>query len=299
MKPKLFFKKLRLYLAVKEDCDAHHNLGLIGIGAGHGESGVLDAKQDLCDRIERQGGNLVGTLGFVHSSNGRTRSGSGSGYLGWKNFGSQKAVLSYLEQYFTIIDCDEVFEPDPEVKSQAKRQKTLPHAGSKLANANSMRDQTKILAEIGFEDVAQWEIENDHKIRDYGDDSEVWEELKEPKNALYAFCVGTEVLYIGKTSRSLEKRFVGYRDPGKTRATNWKCHKEIRKYLNDNKTVRIMVLADRTHFHWGQFRVSLAAGLEDSLVEILRPQLNGKNGKIFKTESEQLEEEGPTGSYPP
>lgn len=294
MKPKLYFKKLRFYIAVKADCDAHHNLGLIGMGAGQGQPGVLDVKQELCDRIQRQGGNLVHAPGFVHSSNGRTSFGNGSGYRGWRNFGSQKAVLSFLEKYFTLVECDEVYKPDREVKSSAKRETKLPHAASKLENVSSIRDQTQILAEIGFEDAAQWKIDGVSRISDCGDDSEVWQELKEPKNALYAFCVGSEVLYIGKTSRSLEKRFVGYRDPGKTRATNWKCYKEIKKLLNANKTVRIMVLVDRTHFHWGQFRVSLAAGLEDSLVEIIRPSLNGKNGKISKTESEQFEEDGLT-----
>jgi hypothetical protein len=54
--------------------------------------------------------------------------------------------------------------------------------------------------------------------------------------------------------------------------------------------VRILVLPDQTHLHWGDFRISLAAGMEDSLVERLQPRLNGKNSKLIKTESEQLEE---------
>jgi hypothetical protein len=293
MKPNIFLKKLSYYVAIKEDSDAHHNLGLIGTGVGQDQAGVLDAKQELCNRILCQGGNLVGMPGFIDSSNGRTSSRAGSGYRGWKKFGSLKAAISYLEKYFTIIECDEIFDTEPKIKPQTKRQKNQAHVRNEISNKNSIPDQTQLLAEIGFEDVAQWSIESDRKIRDFGDDPEVWQELKQPKNALYAFCVGTEVLYIGKTSRSLEKRFVGYRDPGNTRATNRKCHNEIRKYLKANNTVRIMVLADRTHFHWGQFRVSLAAGLEDSLVETLQPRLNGKNGKLFKTESEQIEEEDP------
>jgi len=51
-----------------------------------------------------------------------------------------------------------------------------------------------------------------------------------------------------------------------------------------------MVLPDETNLQWGSFRINLAAGLEDALVEALRPELNGK-GANRVTESEQLEAE--------
>lgn len=72
--------------------------------------------------------------------------------------------------------------------------------------------------------------------------------------------------------------------------TNRKCHDEIRKLIKNGKIVRILVLPDQTHLHWGEFRISLATGMEDSIVERLQPRLNGKNAKHLTTESEQLEE---------
>jgi hypothetical protein len=291
MKPTLFIKKLSYYWAIKEDCDAWNNLGLIGVGAAQGQNGVLDAKQELCDLVQRHGGNLPGEPGFVPSENGRTSYGNGSGFLGWKNFGGQKASLDYLSQYFTLVECGPSSSLGYGGKPEAKPDKKLPGAHLRQTDGEEpVRTQAQILAEVGFEDMAQWEIEDDRKIRDIGDDAELWEQFKEPSNALYAFCVGGEVLYIGKTARGLEKRFAGYRAPGSTQATNRKCHDEIRRYLDSGKTVRIMVMPDRTRLHWGQFRISLAAGLEDSLVEKLRPQLNGKNENRLKTESEEIEE---------
>ena len=294
MKPKIFLKKLRFYLALKDDCDAKHNLGVIGVGTAHNDKGVLDAKQELCDLIKRQGGDLHNVPGFVLSRNGRTSYGNGSGYRGWKNFGNQKAALSYLAQYLTLAECEEDTETAPETKKAVGETKRPSHAeANRVSSEQFAQTHAQILLNIGFTDAAKWVIFNDKKIQDIGDDAQVWQELKGPKNALYAFCVDSEVLYVGKTARSLEKRFIGYRDPGKTKATNQKCHKEIRRQLEANKTVRILVLLDQTLLHWGDFRISLAAGLEDSLVEKLRPPLNGRNAKYLKTESEQLEEESP------
>ncbi len=298
MKPILFLKKNRYYVSIKDDCDARNNLGVIGVGDENGQKGTLDAKQEFCDLIQRQGGNLPKEPGFVPSRNGRTSYGNGSGYRGWKNFGSQKAALSYLANYFTLVECDSSFSSEC-AKSGAKEKKKQGHAPTQQRKlATPIGNQAQILAEIGFENVAQWEIVSPSKIRDLGDDAELWEQFKEPKNALYAFCLGDEVLYIGKTARSLEKRFVGYRDPGNTQATNRKCHDEIRRLLKAGKSVRIMVMPDKTFLHWGEFRISLAAGLEDSLVEKIRPKLNGKNAKHIKTESEQIEENVESNSKP-
>ena len=291
IKPNLFLKRLRFYVALKEDCDARNNLGVIGVGTARGEKGVLDAKQELCDLIQRQGGDLLAMPGFVASIHGTTSYGNGSGYRGWKNFGRQKAAMGYLSQYFTLIECEEVLEESSEIKKAVRTSKKTCVAEAESGSITALpQNPVGILAEIGFEDAAQWKIVDGRKIHDLGDDAEVWQELKEPKNALYAFCAGGEVLYVGKTARSLEKRFIGYRDPGNTQATNRKCHDEIRRRLKTGGIVRIMVLPDQTRLHWGQFRISLAAGLEDAIVEKLMPPLNGKNAKHLKTESEQLEE---------
>jgi hypothetical protein len=294
-KPVLFLKRLQYYIAIKENCDARSNFGLIGVGSKHMDNGILDAKQELCDLINTQGGNLLREPGFVPSQNGRTSYGNGSGYLGWKNFGGQHAALRYLRQYFELVECDTNIDAPSEILKSLKKIKQQHLTGIKSSVETNSPVQK--LAQIGFKDAAKWEIVDDHKIQDIGDDAEFWKECKETKNALYAFCVEDQILYIGKTSKTIEKRFIGYRDPGKTQATNRKCHDEIRCLLDNNKAVRNMVFPDQTHLHWGEFRISLAAGLEDSLIEFIKPKLNGSNKKnktkqsrYFITESEQNEE---------
>ena len=287
MKPLLHLKKLSFYTAIKEDCDAWQNLGIIGEGHHGGSPGILNAKKELCDAILKQGGQLLNSPGFVLSLNGRTHSGSGSGYAGWKDFGSSKSAVQYLEQYFTLTLC-----ADAPAASKAKTsRRTEPRETGKQKAAKDTDGTARLLAEIGFKDAAQWEIADSRKLRDVGDDPQVWAEIKGHKNALYAFCEAEVVLYIGKTARSIEKRFVGYRDPGNTQATNRKCHNNIRRRLEDGKTVRILVLPDETALHWGVFRINLAAGLEDALVETIKPELNGKVNKHTVTESERVEAE--------
>lgn len=288
MRTILYLKKLSFYTAVKEDCNARQNLGIIGEGHNGGSPGILNAKKELCDAILKQGGQLFNDPGFVPSLNGRTHSGSGSGYAGWKDFGSSESVLQYLERYFKLIVCSDVAA---ESGMMIRPGRTKSRATTKDTTEKHKDSPVKQLAEIGFKDAAQWEIEDARRLRDVGDDPQVWAEMKGHKNALYAFCVAGVVLYIGKTARTIDKRFVGYRDPGKTQATNRKCHNNIRKRLEDGKTVRIMVLPDKTSLHWGAFQINLAAGLEDALVERIKPELNGKGKKQPITESERVEEE--------
>lgn len=287
MKKVLHLKKLSFYTAIKEDCDAWQNLGIIGEGHQGGSPGILNAKKELCVAILKQGGQLLNAPGFVLSLNGRTHSGSGSGYAGWKDFGSSNSAVQYLEQYFTLKLCaDAPFASKAKTSRRTESRETGKQKTGKLIGGTA-----KLLAEIGFKDAAQWEISDNRKLRDVGDDPQVWAEIKGHKNALYAFCADGLVLYIGKTARSIERRFVGYRDPGNTQATNRKCHDVIRQRLEDRKTVRIMVLPDETSLHWGAFRINLAAGLEDALVETIKPELNGKGNKHLVTESERAEEE--------
>jgi len=144
------------------------------------------------------------------------------------------------------------------------------------------------LLRIGMEDAAQW-VPDGKKLRHEGDSRSNWRRLTSFPNSLYAFVCDSEVLYIGKTTQSLHKRFAGYYDPGSGRATNWKCHQGIKKLIAGGKVVRILVLPQTIPLEWGGYPVNLAAGLEDALVEVFQPAWNGSNKKFF-TESEAIEE---------
>lgn len=139
------------------------------------------------------------------------------------------------------------------------------------------------LLAIGLEDAARWQIDG-KKLKTVGDKKARWRHLCAVPNTLYAFCCGDEVLYIGKTTQTLAKRFVGYCDPGNGRATNYKCHKGIRELLSQDKEVRILVLPSDPSLKWNGIEINLAAGLEDSLVETFRPKWNGSN-KHLRTET--------------
>jgi hypothetical protein len=129
------------------------------------------------------------------------------------------------------------------------------------------------LEAIGFRIIGKWKIQ-DEKI-DYDIEPDLKYILKIP-NALYAFCTDKQVMYIGKTTRSIEKRFVGYKKPGKSQQTNQKCNEAIKKKLENNGTVEIYSFADTTLLQYAGYDINLAAGLEDSLISAFNPDLNGK-----------------------
>jgi hypothetical protein len=296
-KRQLFIKSLRPYDAVKLNCGTRHNLGALEQRfLGGGSPGTLNAKKGLIDLIKKAGGDFGALPGFVPARHGMLRRGAGSGYIGWKDFGSPAAARKYLEQYFVIVQCATNAPTCGSSRRGAPVEEAVKTDGASAALAALAGDaigpnerSTRALERIGFLNLGEWKVLSETKLQDVGDDEE-WTELKKVERALYAFCHGAEVLYIGKTSRSIEKRFVGYRDPGSTQATNKKCHREIRRLLVKDQTVRILVFPDAYKLQWDAFRISLAAGLEDALVVHFKPRLNGKGGKFVTAtaEAEQL-----------
>jgi hypothetical protein len=116
------------------------------------------------------------------------------------------------------------------------------------------------------------------------------EALLDAKNALYAFVSGVEVLYIGKTARSIRKRYVGYCRPGKRQATNQRCHRNIKAAIARGAEIRIFAFAPITHLRYADFEINLAAGLEDSLIREFDPPWNGKDRGLPISEDAEREE---------
>lgn len=143
----------------------------------------------------------------------------------------------------------------------------------------------KALIIIGLEDAASWK-EADGKLRAVGDKAARWRWLTAQLGALYAFCSGNEVLYIGRTTQTLSKRFLRYQtgaEAGQVR------NKSIRKMLAQGKEVRILVMPGRSPLSWESFPVDLAAGLEAALVKSFAPLWNKSKGGGLATESESAE----------
>lgn len=97
----------------------------------------------------------------------------------------------------------------------------MPAVGARLTTTD--------LLNLGFVSAAVWEIAGERlSYRFIGKEIERMNSVFLVSNALYAFCLGEEVMYIGKTTQTLNKRLNGYRKPGSTQRTNRKCHDRIR-----------------------------------------------------------------------
>jgi hypothetical protein len=100
------------------------------------------------------------------------------------------------------------------------------------------------------------------------------------RNVLYAFACDGEIKYIGKSKMSLAARMSGYRNPATSQTTNVRNNKRITEALASGGAVDIYALPDNGLFHYGQFHLNLAAGLEDDLIAIINPPWNGGKKEI-------------------
>lgn len=82
-------------------------------------------------------------------------------------------------------------------------------------------------------------------------------------------------MYIGKTIRSLSQRLYGYVNPGPSQSTNIKNRQKIETILRQGKEIKIFVFAPHgNEIVYRGIPVNLAAGLEDSLIRIVKPPWN-------------------------
>jgi hypothetical protein len=138
------------------------------------------------------------------------------------------------------------------------------------------------LLEIGFQAAGHW-----HLV-----DGELSLELLRhgsQRNILYAFVSDGEVKYVGKTVQILAKRLYGYKNPGASQSTNIKNNSRIKELLNTGAAVDILALPDNGLLHYGQFHVNLAAGLEDNIIAVLKPEWNGSPQRVVPAEKESFE----------
>lgn len=123
------------------------------------------------------------------------------------------------------------------------------------------------LQEIGFELAGEWMIVDD----------ELQIEIKRFANAanvLYAFACERELLYIGRSGRSLRLRMDGYQAGGPPRSTRERNRERIIAMLTIDQPVQLHAMPDPGSMLYGSFRVNLAAGLQHSLIEALDPPWN-------------------------
>ncbi|MFT4090163.1 MAG: GIY-YIG nuclease family protein [Asticcacaulis sp.] len=153
----------------------------------------------------------------------------------------------------------------------------------------------EMLRDMDFRDVGFWTLHDvAHRLRYQVD--ETHSGYLDVSNVLYAFVQNDDVLYIGKTTRSVRNRFNGYCNPGSTQSTNIKCNAGIRDIISRGGEVRILIFSPISHLSYSEFPINLAAGLEDALVARIAPIWNGKGAGavVMQTETAELEEDALT-----
>lgn len=147
------------------------------------------------------------------------------------------------------------------------------------------------LLNVGFVDVARWLLSGEQlKCQLDGEHVAANRLLLEEPNVLYAFVQDEEVQYIGKTTRSVRKRFAGYQRPGRTQRTNVRCNRNIKEALKGGAEIRILVFAPISDLRYREYEINLAAGLEDSLIKAFDPPWNGREKNEPITEEAEREE---------
>lgn len=124
------------------------------------------------------------------------------------------------------------------------------------------------LLEIGFEQVGKWQL-IDQKL------ALVLTRMNGQRNVLYAFIHDASVLYVGKTTGSLENRMGGYLRPHASQRTNVRNHQSLLQLLRQDKVIHIYAWADTDMHRIGEFHLNYAAGLEDSIIRTIVPPWNG------------------------
>lgn len=146
------------------------------------------------------------------------------------------------------------------------------------------------LQKIGFERAATWVLnDNGLNYEIVNNNATRVAAILSVANALYAFCAGKDVLYIGKTTQTLKKRLKGYCSPGKTQSTNQKCHAHICSTLLGGREVDIYVFAPPEDLRFRGFSLNIAAGLEDTLIRSFAPPWNGAKNSVVISESAEHE----------
>jgi hypothetical protein len=123
------------------------------------------------------------------------------------------------------------------------------------------------LIKIGFINVGHWSLMNDRVQYHLASHQTT-------KNVLYSFVSNGTIKYIGKTTVQLSRRMYGYQNPGPSQSTNIRVNDKIKTYLLSEQPVDIFILVDNGLLKYGNFKLNLAAALEDTLIYEFNPEWN-------------------------
>ena len=146
------------------------------------------------------------------------------------------------------------------------------------------------LLNIGFISVGHWTFDNNNDIK-YNLTSN-----HTLTNVLYCFISNGDIKYIGKTKIQLSQRMYGYQNPGLSQTTNIRVNAAIKDLLKNEQHVDIFILIDNGLLKYGDFKINLAAGLEDTLIYEINPEWNLSGRNLIPVDSASEKSELSTGS---
>ena len=129
-----------------------------------------------------------------------------------------------------------------------------------------MDDLSKIL-DLGFVRIGSWQLEGENLVFKLHSN-------RNKTNFLYAFVAGNEVLYIGKSTQSVYRRLMGYKNPGPTQETNFRNNRNIIGIISQGSIVEIYMFEEEKDYTYKGYKLNLAAGLEDTVISELSPKWN-------------------------
>jgi hypothetical protein len=124
------------------------------------------------------------------------------------------------------------------------------------------------LLKIGFACVGNWTLTDTYQL------VLNLRSNNSSKNVLYSFVSNGIIKYIGKSIQKLEDRLYGYKNPGNSQSTNIRVNKQLIDQLKQGHPIDILILNDNGHLSFGEFKINIAAGLEDALIYEISPDWN-------------------------
>lgn len=127
------------------------------------------------------------------------------------------------------------------------------------------------LNNCGFIEVGEWTLD---EKSEFGITFELNKFEKE--RAIYAFVVDDKIKYIGicaSKNTTMQNRFERYKKLS-GESTNKRIAEEIRNCLKSGKFVKIFALKPKSSLKYKDLYVDLVKGLENPLIEFIRPEWN-------------------------
>lgn len=121
------------------------------------------------------------------------------------------------------------------------------------------------LLKIGFKKAGSWQLNPENRIKYVVENKYLILE-----HLLYAFESDSIVRYIGITENTLKNRMSLYKSGHNEKSsgsTNKKVYKQIKELLENKKDVNIYILKDVAPCTFGGYEISLATGIEKSLIK--------------------------------